>query len=238
MSAKAYSRQLHRTLSRKLSTDDGFLEKLQDDDGESSDRQAVPKGLEGLFFSPVLEMSESESSPAATHDQLPPDKAAFLGDAAVVDGLESIPSLARGLFRSPSAPKLIRRKYSAQDIRISYKRSESHTQDSDLTPLQLKRWKGGLAKEREDAEKEGGVGGVAVEKRIAARRIMRCHSETEIFIKTALSWADSQQNLIGDFTKPFCLPLVNGKHQDLKAISPTTVRSIYRGMLTGGVIFV
>lgn len=216
MSAKAYSRQIHhRTLSRKLSSDDDFLEKLQDEDydGQSSGRQAVPKGLEGLFFSPVLETSESESSPAP-RDQLPADR--VLGNGR--EGVSS--SLAQELFQSsPSAPppKVIRRKYSAQDIRISYKRSESHTQDSDLTPLQLKRWKGGLGKEREEDGVEG--------RRVAPpRRIMRCHSETEIFIKTALNWADSQQNdLIGDFTKPFCLPLISGKHQDLKAISPATV---------------
>ena len=40
-------------------------------------------------------------------------------------------------------------------------------------------------------------------------------------------WVEGQSNLIGDFTKPFCLPLVRGKHPDLKAISPDTVGADY-----------
>lgn len=197
---KAYSRQTQRTLSRRVSNDDGFL-KLEMEEEMVESVQTVPKGLEGLFFSPVIEGNENEASPN-------PQKHASSKTPERNEAAAAPP--AAGLFHSPSEPKLIRRKY---------KRSESHSQDADLTPLQLKRWKG-LAKEKET--KTGGDDGAA-EERVAPRRIMRCHSETEIFIKTALSWADSQQNLIGDFSKLFCLPLVNGKHQDLKAISPETV---------------
>ena len=60
---------------------------------------------------------------------------------------------------------------------------------------------------------------------ISPRRYMRCHSE--ILIKSALTRADEHQELIGDFSKPSCLPLVRGKHHDLKSISANTVRYIF-----------
>lgn len=51
----------------------------------------------------------------------------------------------------------------------------------------------------------------------------RCHSETEIIIKSALNRADERQDLIGDFSKPYSLPLVRSRHHDLKAISSKMV---------------
>jgi hypothetical protein len=53
-----------------------------------------------------------------------------------------------------------------------------------------------------------------------------CNMANEVIIKSALSHADSQlQDLIGNFTGPYCLPTVrSAKHQDLKAISSDTVR--------------
>lgn len=56
-------------------------------------------------------------------------------------------------------------------------------------------------------------------------RFVRCHSETEVIIKSALSRADMHQDLIGDFTRPYALPLAQSKHHDLKAISSDTVRT-------------
>uniref|UniRef100_A0A8C5MUR9 M-phase inducer phosphatase n=1 Tax=Leptobrachium leishanense TaxID=445787 RepID=A0A8C5MUR9_9ANUR len=41
--------------------------------------------------------------------------------------------------------------------------------------------------------------------------------------------ADSEdEELIGDFTKPYCLPVEEGKHQDLKYISSTTLARLLR----------
>lgn len=39
--------------------------------------------------------------------------------------------------------------------------------------------------------------------------------------------AIESHNLIGDFTFEHCLPLIQGKHSDLKTISPQTVRKYY-----------
>lgn len=57
----------------------------------------------------------------------------------------------------------------------------------------------------------------------AMRESIESHSETEAVIDTALSRADEHQNLIGDFTRPYALPLVQSKHHDLVAISSATV---------------
>ena len=36
-----------------------------------------------------------------------------------------------------------------------------------------------------------------------------------------------EENLISDGSRPFCLPIVKGKHQDLNCITPQTVGVLY-----------
>jgi hypothetical protein len=61
----------------------------------------------------------------------------------------------------------------------------------------------------------------------SARRLVRCHSEA--VIRSVLSCAEEHPNLIGDFSRPFSLPVISGgKHQDLKSISPDTVSILSR----------
>jgi len=60
-------------------------------------------------------------------------------------------------------------------------------------------------------------------------RIQRCHSETEATIMRALQRSTEEPDLIGDFTRPFVLPLVAGKHQDLKCITPQTLYDLMNG---------
>jgi len=59
--------------------------------------------------------------------------------------------------------------------------------------------------------------------RAVGRRLVRCHSDA--VIHQALSTSEEQSNLIGDFSRPHTLPLLSAvKHQDLRSISPDTVR--------------
>lgn len=44
-------------------------------------------------------------------------------------------------------------------------------------------------------------------------------------IGSVVSKSNDEEDLIGDFTKPCCLPRIASKHQDLKSISPQTVGS-------------
>ncbi|KAK3914382.1 M-phase inducer phosphatase [Frankliniella fusca] len=60
-------------------------------------------------------------------------------------------------------------------------------------------------------------------------KFQRCHSESEATIKSALLRASTNPDLIGDFSKPFALPLMEGRHQDLKSISADTLASLMKG---------
>lgn len=57
----------------------------------------------------------------------------------------------------------------------------------------------------------------------------RSYSETDVAIMNAVSKSDQEPDLIGDFTKVHALPLINGKHQDLKSISPETLVDLMNG---------
>ncbi|GFN88600.1 M-phase inducer phosphatase [Plakobranchus ocellatus] len=58
------------------------------------------------------------------------------------------------------------------------------------------------------------------------RRLLRCHSETEAMIKSAVSRMFEEPDLIGDCSKPYFLPTIRGKHQDLKSITPDTLAQL------------
>lgn len=49
------------------------------------------------------------------------------------------------------------------------------------------------------------------------------------------SIASSDPGLIGDFSKPFCLPLIEGQHTDLRSISAHTMANLLRGVYKNSV---
>ncbi|KDR09024.1 M-phase inducer phosphatase [Zootermopsis nevadensis] len=59
--------------------------------------------------------------------------------------------------------------------------------------------------------------------------LQRSFSETEATIKKALLRSTQIPDLIGDFSRPFILPLMEGRHQDLKTISADTLASLLNG---------
>lgn len=63
----------------------------------------------------------------------------------------------------------------------------------------------------------------------AAAPLQRAVSMNETMIKNALSRSSSDPDLIGDFTKPFCLPHIAGRHNDLRSISVDTMSELVRG---------
>lgn len=62
--------------------------------------------------------------------------------------------------------------------------------------------------------------------------LQRSFSETEATIKKALQRSTQIPDLIGDFSKPFILPLMEGRHQDLKTISADTLASLLNGVFS------
>lgn len=62
------------------------------------------------------------------------------------------------------------------------------------------------------------------------RKLKHSFSESDHdMIKSALSRSVDDANLIGDFTRPFSLPITNGTHQDLKYISCETLAKLING---------
>lgn len=60
-------------------------------------------------------------------------------------------------------------------------------------------------------------------------QLIRCHSENETSIMKAVQLSCSDPSLIGDFSKSYALPLIQGKHQDLKTISVDVLAQVMKG---------
>lgn len=65
----------------------------------------------------------------------------------------------------------------------------------------------------------------------ASTALQRSLSETEadMHIKQAIVRSTTENDLTGDFSKPCVLPLADGQHEDLKAISAETLSKLMRG---------
>lgn len=59
--------------------------------------------------------------------------------------------------------------------------------------------------------------------------LQRAFSATEESIMCAVQKSATEPDLIGDFSKTFCLPLTQSRHQDLKSITPATLAKLIRG---------
>ncbi|KAF1595470.1 M-phase inducer phosphatase 2, partial [Eudyptes moseleyi] len=106
----------------------------------------------------------------------------------------------RQLFRSPSMPSSV--------IRPILKRID-RPQDRD-TPVKTKRRRSVAGTPGEEAAAE------------PVARLLRSRSFCQEEIENLL--ANDHRELIGDFSKAYLLKTVEGKHQDLKYISPEMVR--------------
>ncbi|KAJ8336240.1 hypothetical protein SKAU_G00395830 [Synaphobranchus kaupii] len=115
----------------------------------------------------------------------------------------------RGLFRSPSLP--------SPPGRAHLKRADRPRDEN--TPVRVKRRRSVAGSQVSPAEDE--------EMLAAARLVQRsksfCHTEIEKLLDNDV------KELIGDFTKTFVLPMVGGKHQDLKYITPETMVAALNG---------
>ncbi|KAM9208026.1 M-phase inducer phosphatase 2-like [Leptosomus discolor] len=115
----------------------------------------------------------------------------------------------RQLFRSPSMPSSV--------IRPIQKRID-RPQDRD-TPVKAKR-------RRSVAGSPGEEAAAAEPKaRLLCSRSF-CHEEMENLL------ANDHQELIGDFSKPYLLQTVEGKHPDLKYISPEMMVAVLTGQFS------
>lgn len=116
----------------------------------------------------------------------------------------------RGLFRSPTIP--------SPEVRALLKRPECPRDGT--TPVRVKRRRS-LASTLE-GDHSPCMGSVA--QRSMQRSKSFCHKEIEKMLD-----GDDNKELIGDFTKPYALPTVEGKHQDLKYITPEMMVAALNG---------
>lgn len=119
----------------------------------------------------------------------------------------------RSLFRSPSMPSPVSRPCAKRPdcpgdentpIRVKRRRSLAGTQVTNL---------------EQDPESP----------RMGCSLLQRSKSFCQTEIEKLLDNESGSSELIGDFTKPFVLPTVDGKHQDLKYITPETMVAALTG---------
>ncbi|XP_018872898.1 M-phase inducer phosphatase 2 isoform X4 [Gorilla gorilla gorilla] len=165
-----------------------------------------------MCLSPDRKMEVEELSPLALgRFSLTPAEGDTEEDDGFVDILESdlkdlvMYSKCQRLFRSPSMPCSV--------IRPILKRLE-RPQDRD-TPVQNKRRRSVTPPEEQQEAEEP--------KARVLRSKSLCHDEIENLLDS------DHRELIGDYSKAFLLQTVDGKHQDLKYISPETMVALLTG---------
>uniref|UniRef100_A0A667G3D9 M-phase inducer phosphatase n=1 Tax=Lynx canadensis TaxID=61383 RepID=A0A667G3D9_LYNCA len=165
-----------------------------------------------MCLTPERKMEIEEwSPPARSRFPLTATQGSSEEDDGFVDILESdlkdliIYSKCQRLFRSPSMPCSV--------IRPILKRLERpHDRDP---PIQNKRRKSVTPPEEQREAEEP--------KARVLRSKSLCHDEIETILDS------DHRELIGDYSKAFLLQTVDGKHQDLKYISPETMAALLAG---------
>ncbi|XP_051237729.1 M-phase inducer phosphatase 2 [Dicentrarchus labrax] len=113
----------------------------------------------------------------------------------------------RSLFRSPSMPSPV--------SRPSVKRPDCPRDEN--TPVRVKRRRSLAGTQVTTLEQN------PESPRMGFSLLQRSKSFCQTDIEKLLDGEDGSNELIGDFTKPFVLPTVDGKHQDLKYITSETM---------------
>lgn len=197
--------------------DDGFLEIFN---CESDEGSSVSSTMHSLLTAPVLKSMVPHSSSEGDLSIMENEECQ---ENETPKGYATRPAC-RGLFRSPSAPE-------PQNRPLSLVRSTSFKRPDPPrdyhSPVSNKR--------RRSVCVDGPSGNLVnfihkskTHLQLASPSLQRCHSETEVAIKQALQRCAEEPDLIGDFTKTYALPLMAGKHRDLKSISPETLVSLMK----------
>ncbi|CAL1540536.1 unnamed protein product [Lymnaea stagnalis] len=190
----------------KVKADDGFLELFAVEDLKNEAHDQVSSLISATL---LHRPNEDDTGPDSNCNRT------FIFGGNQIDTPSSRSFVTRrGLHRSQSL-----------DIRPrpSFKRCEAPVDGA--TPVQNKRWRGDddtqLASTSTACDVDSNKIVVS-----SSRRLHRCHSETEAMIKSAVTRMFLEPDLIGDCSKPYILPTVRGKHQDLKSITPETVSEV------------
>ncbi|XP_054264484.1 M-phase inducer phosphatase-like isoform X2 [Macrosteles quadrilineatus] len=198
-----------RSRTSSESVDDGFLDfssPLQDEEAQ------LPAGLGGLIKDPIINYGLSA------------DSAHFQNFRQIIS--ENIPGLSpiveekakKRVSNTPLDITPISKRYKANSEHATPPRTKQHT----LFQFGFKR----LSEPRPLLSHS-----LSLEEPITPPprpKFRHCLSESEAAIKSALH-RSQEEELIGDFSKRFALPLIPGSHQDLKSISPSTLARLING---------
>ncbi|XP_029943060.1 M-phase inducer phosphatase 2 [Salarias fasciatus] len=146
--------------------------------------------------------------------------APLVSDAAADDS-PVIRCRPRSLFRSPSAPGPAPSPAPVPAARPCTKRPDCPGDEN--TPVRVKRRRSVAGTQVTGPERN------PESPRASCSLLQRSRSFCQTDIETLLDRQDGANSLIGDFTKPFVLPTVDGKHQDLKYITPEVMVAALSG---------
>ncbi|XP_043266411.1 M-phase inducer phosphatase-like isoform X2 [Venturia canescens] len=234
-----------RSLSSEYeSMDDGFNE-LIDMDGLVESTQLLPNGISNLLSGHIVASSEKPMEcDAATTPEFARTKPTILRrslslqndrmDKSASSPIATPPSISKVrscLFRSPNATSSTAKlSYNDNNPRESnfyspscspptksFKRPEPPT---DASPVLVKR-----------SKKSSSLQQISEAIPSIKPGLQRSHSETEAHahIKSAIHRSTTDNDLTGDFSKTCILPLADGHHEDLKSITPETLRALMQG---------
>lgn len=193
-------------------SDDGFVSSLED---SFQDREShLPHSYDKLFNSPLFHLSVPARHTTGKENVPDTDSdSADIPQLACSSAQEQAAAAASGLL-DPTNELL------GIDLQaIAFKRPVSP--GDLLSPPLLKRSKGSLL-QRVTSYTEPSCS-------LKVANFTRSFSDNDASIKNALQKSTNDPDLIGDFSKPYALPLVKGKHDDLKMILPSTLADVLQG---------
>ncbi|XP_075532616.1 uncharacterized protein LOC142565909 isoform X1 [Dermacentor variabilis] len=197
-------------------SDDGFVSSLEDSFQEHESQ--LPHSYDKLFNSPLFHTS-MPTSHASDKENVPNADSNLTGRVPQLafSSAQEAAAATTGTFGLPEHPANALLSVCLQTS--AFKRPVSP--GDQLSPPSQKRSKGSLL-QRVTSYTEPSCS-------LKVINFTRSLSDTDASIKSALQKSADFPDLIGDFTKPYALPLVKGKHHDLKMILPSTLADLLQG---------
>ncbi|XP_069691730.1 M-phase inducer phosphatase-like isoform X2 [Periplaneta americana] len=205
----------HSLSSGSESIDDGFTDLLDVDKVEETTH--LPSGISSLLSGPIIRDHNTIALSCSPKEEKP--RPIFQRSISLVDNLTPASSRARSCLFKPSSSTQNNEEDNSQLVTLENLRSFKRPDPPcEIGPLQPKRRKSSSLHSIRESTLTSNPG-----------ILQRSFSETEATIKRALQRSTQIPDLIGDFSKPFVLPLMEGRHQDLKTISADTLASLMNG---------
>ncbi|XP_073818621.1 string isoform X2 [Musca autumnalis] len=208
------------TGSMESSMDDEYMEFFDMENLEPSQpqqKQNFPSDLSSLISGQII-----KNSPVKTPEMRRPSVRRCLSMTENNQYTKTPESSLNASVNNNSASRL--------NGNCSFKRPEPPS--TTCSPVQTKRYRGD-EKENLDGSFTGLQNKNTSPSSSAAPRpsLRKCMSMNDAEIMSALNRSENndEPDLIGDFSKPYVLPLIPGRHRDLKSISSETVARLLRG---------